>query len=237
MNPAQYALHARFVPALGEFLLDWLDPKPGERILDVGCGDGALTRRIADRGAEVVGIDSSGAMVEAAREAGMDARMARAEALAFEAEFDGVFSNAALHWVSDSESVVRGISKALKPGGRFVAEFGGFMNIAAVATAVRAVLLRHGRRLEDVWTWYFPTDEEYRLLLEKHGFAVEEIALVPRPTPISSGMEYWLDTFGVRFRLTAAEKADIVDLLRPALCDSSGNWTLDYVRLRLRARL
>src|SRR5688572_4126096 len=150
MTPVNYAQHARFVSDLGTFLLDWLDPKPGESILDVGCGDGVLTVKIAERGANVLGIDYSADMVAAAQKNGVPAQVTSAENLPFEKQFDAVFSNAALHWVTDAEGVIRGIAKALKPGGRFVAEFGGHGNIAAIATAVRAVLIRHGRRLEDV---------------------------------------------------------------------------------------
>lgn len=237
MSPGNYARNARFVSDLGEFLLDWLDPQPGERILDVGCGDGVLTEKIAARGSTVVGTDFSEAMVAAARERGIDARVCRAEQLPFDGEFDAAFSNAVLHWIPDAAAVIDGTARALKPGGRFIAEFGGHTNVAAIATAVRAVLIRHGRRLEDVWTWYFPTPAEYAALLEALGFRVDEIALVPRPTPLPTGMDGWLQTFGQRFRMTEEERHDAVDLLRPALCDREGNWTADYVRLRVRAKL
>jgi SAM-dependent methyltransferase len=237
MTPVNYATHARFVSDLGEFLIDWLAPQPGERILDLGCGDGALTAKLAATGADVVAVDYSEAMVEKTRSLGIDARAMDATELTFSQEFDGVLTNAVLHWIPRADDVVAGVARLLKPGGRFVGEFGGFMNIAALATAVRAVLIRHGRRLEDVWTWYFPTPDEYGAVLEAHGFSVDEIALVPRPTPIRTGIDGWLETFGQRFHLTPVERVEIADLLRPALCDRAGNWVMDYVRLRFRARL
>ncbi len=236
MNPANYAAHARFVSDLGAFLLDWLAAQPNERILDLGCGDGALAERIAAGGATVIGVDSSPAMVEAARRRSVDARVADARGLPFRGEFDAVLTNAVLHWIPEAEQVALSVGRCLKPGGRFVGEFGGFGNVAAVATAVRAVLHRYGRRLEDVWTWYFPTPDEYRRVLEVAGFTVEHIELVPRPTPVPTGIEGWLVTFGERFRLTARERDEIAELLRPALCDQAGNWSVDYVRLRFRAR-
>ena len=126
-DAAAYDKHARFVSDLGAEILSWLDPKPGERILDVGCGDGALTQRLVDAGAEVVGVDTSDSLLAAARERGLDARRMDGQDLRFDAEFDAVFSNAALHWMPRAEEVVQGIAKALKRRGRFVAGrlFGG----------------------------------------------------------------------------------------------------------------
>src|ERR1700751_2130862 len=120
-----YPGHGRFVALHAEALVEVLDPRPGERILDLGCGDGFLTRRIAQSGATIVGVDSSPQMVAVAREHGAEARVASGESLPFDQEFDAVFSNAALHWMSDHDAVLRGVYRALKPGGRFVAECGG----------------------------------------------------------------------------------------------------------------
>jgi SAM-dependent methyltransferase len=198
LNPVQYAKNACFVSDLGEFLIDWLDPRPGERVLDIGCCDGALTMKIAARGAEVVAVDSSPDMVAAAARLGLGARVADARDLPFREEFDAALTNAVLHWIPQAEAAASSVARSLKPGGRFAGEFGGFGNIAAVATAVRAVLQRHSRRLEDVWTWYFPTPSEYRSVLESAGFTVERIELVPRPTPVATGMEAWVETFGQR---------------------------------------
>ena len=239
-SAARYAQHAAFVPAFGASLLEWLAPTAGERILDLGCGDGTLTRQIAERGAAVVGVDASADFVSAATRAGIDARLGDARSLAFDGEFDAVFSNAVLHWVLDSDAALSGICRALRPGGRFVAEFGGHGCIAAIVLAVRVALERRGRVLQS--PWYFPTAEEYSAKLAAHGFTIESIELYPRLTPLPTGIRGWLATFAGPMIdvLPASERAPLVDeveaLLRPMLCDTAGRWTADYVRLRLVAR-
>src|ERR1700754_3940218 len=138
----KYDRNARFVSDLGSEVLNWLAPKPGERILDLGCGDGALTEKLVQAGASVLGADNSETLLGAARARGLDVRFIDGEKLAFEAEFDAVFSNAALHWMTRAEDVVKGVARALKQGGRFVAEFGGHGNIAAIVTALRATAIK-----------------------------------------------------------------------------------------------
>jgi trans-aconitate methyltransferase len=241
-NPTVYAEIGSFVPTLGAGVLEWLAPQPGERILDLGCGDGQLTAKIIAAGATVVGVDASPAMVEGARNKGIDARVCNAEALPFTAEFDAVFSNAALHWVRDQEAMLAGVKRALKPSGRFVAEMGGHGNVAAILVALTAVLQRHGfSGLEDGVN-YYPTPAAYRARLERHGFTVEEIRLIPRPTPLAAGMHDWLTTFrkgvleAIPEELRSAVVEETVALLEPALRDEQGNWTGDYVRLRFLAR-
>jgi trans-aconitate methyltransferase len=235
-----YAQHAGFVPALGAGILEKLAPVAGERILDLGCGDGTLTERIAERGAHVVGIDASPDMIAAALGRGLDAREMDATALTFRSEFDAVFSNAVLHWIHDQDAVLSGVVRALIPGGRFVAEFGGFTNIAAISVALRAVLGRHG--IPYTRHWYYPTPAAYRALLERHGLTVEFATLFPRPTPLPTGMAGWLHTFGhgalsaVPDDQCAAVEEEIIELLEPSLCDECGNWTADYVRLQVIAR-
>jgi len=237
-----YAARARFVSDLGTPALELLAPKPGERVLDLGCGDGALTAALAAAGAEVVGVDASPDMVAAARARGLDVRVGDAAALSFEAEFDAVFSNAALHWVVEAETAVAGIARALRPGGRFVAEFGGFGNVAAIHTALVAVFARHGveTSLRDIW--FFPRPEAYRALLATHGFAVREIALIPRQTRLEHGMAAWLETLAAPLlaRVGLGGRADVVAeleaVLSPALKDADGAWWADYVRLRVAAR-
>jgi len=244
-NPTVYAEIGAFVPTLGAGVLEWLASQPGERILDLGCGDGQLTTKIADAGAQVVGVDASPAMVEGAKSRGVDARICNVEALPFENEFDAVFSNAALHWVRDQDAMLACVKRALKPGGRFVAEMGGHGNIASIQVALAAVLARHGlsREFSAEQMNYFPTAAAYRARLERHGFLVEQIQLIPRPTPLAaSGMEGWLTTFrrGVLEAVPEALRqvviAETVALLEPVLRDEQGNWTADYVRLRFIAR-
>ena len=233
-----YREHAAFVPSLGAAVLELLAPRPGERILDVGCGEGTLTQQIVDRGAAVVGIDSSQEMIDAARARGLDARLVDAEALAFEHEFDAVFSNAALHWVRNHDALLDGIARALRHGGRFVAEFGGHGNVAAIEAAIEGVLARRG--LPPRIRRYYPGDDEYRARLTVHGFTVQQIALIPRPTPLPTGIRGWLGIFerATLDRLGADRESavdEIEERLRPVLCDANGGWRADYVRLRFSA--
>ncbi len=235
-----YATHARFVSDLAGEIVSWLAPQPSERILDVGCGDGALTRRIADAGADVIGIDISQSLLSAARELGLDARCMSVTDMAFDAEFDAVFSNAVLHWVQEPERAIDRMRAALKDGGRLVAEFGGHGNVAAIVTAMRAVARARGGAEALAAPWFYPTAAEYAALLEKGGFKVRRAGVFPRQTPLPTGMRGWLETFRAPFfdqfgPLAEAAKSEVEDLLRPALCDRSGNWTADYVRLRVVA--
>ena len=230
-DPALYANNGRFVALMADSLLEALEPRPHERILDLGCGDGFLTQRIAESGATLVGVDSSPQMIAAAQKQGVDARLATGEALPFEQEFDAVFSNAALHWMKDHDAVLKGVFRALKPGGRFVAEFGGQGNIAAIRVALLAVLTARGIPPELIENNRFFSSQEYQARLHRQGFVVEEITLTPRLTPLASGMAAWLETFrsSVLEQLPPAQRPDTVDeivrLLRPVLCDQEGNWT------------
>ena len=236
-----YAGNGRFVALLAESLVQTLQPQAGERILDLGCGDGFLTRRLAESGATLVGVDASPQMVAAAKDRGVDARCVSGEALSFDGEFDAVFSNAALHWMTDQDAVLQGVYRALKPGGRFVAECGGQGNIAAIRVALLAVLQVHGVPVKRIENNRFYAPAEYRSRLERQGFQVEQITLTPRPTPLPSGMTEWLQTFrqSVFAQLPVAEQPaaieQVVTLLKPVLCDAEGDWTADYVRLRFVA--
>ncbi len=240
-NPRLYATSARYVSDLGSEVLKLLVPQRGERILDIGCGDGALTEKIAAVQADVVGIDASEEMVAAERRRGLTVFHLSAYEMAYEAEFDAVFSNAALHWMLDAATVVKNVRRALRPGGRFVAEFGGAGNVAVVVEGLTEVLAAYGIAFKKVSPWYFPTTKEYSTLLEANGFRVDSIALIPRPTPVPGDIALWLENFGTSLlhliptpeRSSALERLE--EILKPRLCDEAGQWSVDYVRLRVVA--
>jgi trans-aconitate methyltransferase len=243
-NASGYAANAGFVPALGQPVLELLQPRPGERILDLGCGDGILTEKLAALGAKVVGIDSSMEMVTAARERGLDARVIDATALTFENEFDAVFSNAALHWIkSGHDAAIASSFRALRRSGRFVGELGGHACVAGIIVALHSTLEKYGvSNPASVNPWYFPTVEEYTERLERAGFIAESVQLIPRPTALPTGMRGWLETFANPFCavLPAEDRNQFLDdvtaMLEPVLRDSRGGWTADYIRLRFAAR-
>ena len=235
-NASAYDESFQAIWKLGSGLVDLLDPQAGERILDVGCGTGHLTASIAARGAQVTGIDSSADMIVRAT--------ANYPALRFEAvgaadfvsaePFDAVFSNAALHWMKPPEPVVERIGRVLRPGGRFVAEMGGYGNIAAVVEGMRAVL--GAGRVAELNPWYFPSIGEYASLLERHGILVHTAVLFERPTRFEGegGLREWMDMFGSMFPLTGSQFDALARTLRPKLF-RDGDWYIDYVRLRLTA--
>jgi trans-aconitate methyltransferase len=240
-DPALYARNARFVSDLGAPVLELLAPVPGERILDLGCGDGALTKKLIDLHCDVVAIDSSAAQVDAARTLGLDARVMDAEALPFSDEFDAVFSNAVLHWIRRADPMIAGVYRALRPGGRFVAECGGHGCVRRIQTALVQALDRRGIDGSARVPWYFPTPGDYATRLERAGFRVDSIALIPRPTPLPGDVTDWLETFAHSFlqALPAEARAgylqDVRTMLEPQLRDGSGTWIADYVRLRFAA--
>jgi trans-aconitate methyltransferase len=223
-----YGQNGAFVHGLAGGVLEWLAAQPGERILGLGCGDGQLTQRIA----------------VAARLRGIEVDEGSAESMPYAAHcFDAVFSNAALHWVRDQDAMMAEVRRVLRPGGRFVAEMGGHGNIAAIRAALMAVMERHGFDGREDNVNYYPTPEAYARRLERHGFQVERIALIPRPTSLAEGgMSGWIRTFrrGVLDTLPEAKRETVIEeavtLLEPVLRDEDGNWTADYVRLRFIAR-
>lgn len=235
-NAADYARVGGFVAQLGGAALELLDPKPGERVLDVGCGEGTLTRRIAECGATVVGIDNSPEMVAAARANGVDALLLAAEDMQFFAEFDAVFSNATLHWVLENGQAARAIFRALKPGGRFAGEMGGEGNLTKLREALDEELVIRGYVPPvEASNWYASPDE-FAAVYETAGFREIDARLIERPTKIDHGVAEWVTTFRRgwldRARVPEEERAEI----GAAVADRVGSNIADYVRLRFIMR-
>ncbi len=236
-----YARDAGFVPALGAPLLALLNARPGEQVLDLGCGDGVLTARLMETGAQVTGLEPDPDMARAARARGVQVIEQDAHDPFGAGAYDAVFSNAALHWMRDAPRVLANAFAALRPGGRLVAEQGGFGNVAAVVTALMAALEAGGHKAPARPVWDFPSVTGQRARLQAAGFAVEQIALIPRPTPLPTGIEGWLATFAGPFLAAvpeAAREGVLADCTRRlgALYDPHEGWIADYMRLRFVAR-
>jgi trans-aconitate methyltransferase len=232
-----------FVFEYGENVVDLLEPEAGERILDLGCGTGHLSARIAEAGADVVGLDASEEMIRKARESHSVCEFVHADArsFSFENPFDAVFSNAALHWIPEQDAVLESISDALTPEGRFVAELGGAENVAAIVDAVREVAADHGHDVTN--PWYFPTIGEYATILESHGLETQYAILFDRPTELQNGpkgLRKWLRLFGdsVLAPIPEEERSEVITAVEDRLRADryrDGTWIADYRRLRVVA--
>jgi SAM-dependent methyltransferase len=235
-DAADYARVGSFVAELGGAALDLLDPKPGERILDVGCGEGTLTKKIVERGAIVLGIDNSPEMIAGARTSGVDALLLSVEDMQFFAEFDAAFSNATLHWVLDKDQAARAILRALKPGARFAGELGGEGNIARLREALDTELVIRGYLPPTESSNWYPSPDEFSAVYEGAGFGHIDARLIERPTPLDHGIDKWVTTFRKgwldRAGVPEGERADIA----AAVADRFGSNVADYVRLRFIMR-
>jgi len=246
-DAAGYDERFGFVAAYGTGLLDLLDPQPGERVVDLGCGTGTLTAQISERGADVEGIDADPAMLERAAAAYPDLRLSRqtAQSFAVAEPVDAVFSNAVLHWVpsGDQAQVLQAVHRSLRPGGRFVAEMGGAGNTATVLAALDATLAGRGLGRLPAEPWCFPTPAEQATRLEAAGFRVRLLQHVDRPTALAPGdtIADWLTMFGTRLlsdldpRQLADVLAEVDERCAPDLFETAANptgWIVDYVRLR-----
>jgi SAM-dependent methyltransferase len=235
-DAADYARVGGFVAELGGAALDLLDPRPGERILDVGCGEGTLTKRIIERGATVLGIDSSAEMIAAAREKGVDALLLAAEDMQFFAQFDAAFSNATLHWVLHKEQAARAIFRALKSGGRFAGEMGGEGNLRKLRDALDEELIIRGYLPPlEASNWY-ASPEDFAAIYEAAGFGEIDARLIERPTPIEHGIAQWVTTFRKGWLDRAGVPQEERGEIGTAVADRVGSKVADYVRLRFIMR-
>ncbi len=239
-DASDYGRNGAFVPALGLPVVDLLAPRPGEVILDLGCGDGTLTQALIDAGAQVTAVDASADMVRAARARGIEAMVADGQALAFEGLFDAVFSNAALHWMLDGAAVAAGVWRALKPGGRFVGEMGGAGNVRRLRGALNEELAARGYTLPEHDLQWYPSPEEFGRIYRAAGFGAIEARLIDRPTPLPAGPEGWFKTFRTGLMDVLGVPLDQRDAIMRAaakrlpadMLGEDGVWRADYVRLR-----
>ncbi|HVR02345.1 MAG TPA: methyltransferase domain-containing protein [Polyangia bacterium] len=248
-DPRLYNERAAFVTEAGRDLVELCDPRPGERVLDLGCGTGELTAALAARGAIVTGLDASSEMIATARarHRRLAFTVADAQALAFDAAFDAVFSNAALHWMPRQAEVVAGVARALVRPGRFVGELGGAGNTATVLRALRQVLPSLGEDPERFIPWTFPTPGAWAPLLERHGFRVRFMRHFDRPSTMEGdhGLRTWLALFSEPLLRALGERRERFFTEMEAACrnalyrDDGGHarWDIDYVRLRFAASL
>lgn len=242
-NSSLYEERHSFVWKYGADLLPMLAPRAGERIVDLGCGTGQLTARIAEAGAAVEGLDKSPDMIAQARRnfPALSFREVDATSFSVQEPVDAVFSNAALHWVHDAEAVVRCVARALKPRGRFVAEFGGKGNVSHIVESILTALRRWGYERSN--PWYFPSVGEYASLLESHGLETNYATLFDRLTPLENpeaGLTEWMQMFGSPFLAGIPKEhigeilADMTEIARPWLFRDT-QWFVDYRRIRVIA--
>ncbi|WP_457746952.1 class I SAM-dependent methyltransferase [Sulfurimonas sp.] len=239
-NANKYNKGVDFVSKLALPVVKLLNPKKGEDILDLGCGDGSLAIEIKKYGAKVIGIDLSADMISKSREKGLEAYVMSLTDLELSKKFDAVFSNAVLHWVKDATSAVEEVHKVLKPNGRFVGEFGGDGNVEILIDAIQKVFTKHPEYGEFQNPWYFPSTKEYKYILQKSGFIVKQTKLIKRPTPVNDIKE-WLDIFANGIMRNIPQefhdnfKNEVQNILKPQLYSKKDGWVVDYVRLRFFA--
>lgn len=264
-TPSAYNASASFVPLLTQEIMQWLDPQATDTILDLGCGDGFLTAKIAERSARVDGFDASPSLIEAGQSIYgtasnlswhvLDCRYLESSKDVKEGEYNKVFSNAALHWIlrdaATRMSVLRAVYRTLRPGGLFVFEMGGAGNVADVHAALLAALVHQGISIEkarEASPWFFPSEQLMKKMLEETGFQVQRSKLEYRPTKLTTekegGIEGWVRLMGAQLLeiLDTDEKREAVvrevcDILKTILThEEDGSMYLGYVRLKVVAR-
>ncbi|MFC3747812.1 class I SAM-dependent methyltransferase [Paenibacillus sp. GCM10012306] len=244
-HTSTYDKDMAFVSQFGESLIDLLQPQPGERIIDWGCGTGDLATAIASHGAAVTGIDASAEMIRTARSKYPELTFIEADGQNYVAEpaADAIFSNAALHWLLDADGAAASIAASLRPGGRLVVEFGALGNIASIVAGLPRAFAAIGQSDKQRLPWYFPSTGQYTSLLERHGFTVDFALCFDRPTPLEGGEQgfaTWLNTFanGILKVLSPAERAEVISRMEEALKPTlfqEGRWVMDYRRIRVLA--
>lgn len=234
-----------FVTSYGDSVFELLDARPGERVLDLGCGTGEHAAALAAQGVDVVGVDASASMLEIARRAFPHVTFVEVDAV-IDAPmlglFDAVVSNAALHWMSPQESALAYVRDCLSPGGRFVAEMGGHGNVQIVRDIFRQALHDCGLGGLEIQENWFPTIPQQSALLEETGFEVTQMVLIDRPTPLTPGSTPadWCAHFRARTweQVPVQQRPrlrEVIDQLAEPLLHGPDGWWVDYRRLRFIA--
>jgi trans-aconitate methyltransferase len=239
-DPRTYARDAAFVSVYGEELIALLNPMAGDKILDLGCGDGFLAEKLAKMGCDVTGVDSSQDQVAASKGRGINAFIGDGTSLGVLGEFDGVLSNAALHWMLEPKKVISNIWDNLKSGGVFVGEMGAKGNVAAVLRTLCTLLERRGFTAEHYNPWYFPSEEGYARMLAAQGFKIDKVFTFSRPTKLKGDLISWLRIFAQSFAAPIEPEeqdsfySEAQAELEPYLYSPENGWVVDYVRLRFK---
>lgn len=240
-----YTDHFSFVHQYGEDVISLLDVPQGSFVVDLGCGNGALSQKLSDKGFRVLGMDASAEMIATAKAAHPDLSFVQGDAAEFtlSEKADAIFSNAVFHWIDADrqETLLENVSGQLKTGGCLVCEFGGKGCAEAVHSGLEAVFQAH--HLQYPRTFYFPTIGEYAPLLERCGLRVEYAILFDRPTvqQTEDGLIDWINMFVKKpFEgMPPTLKQEILDETRERLRGNlflDGTWMIDYVRIRIKAR-
>ena len=241
----KYAADFSFVPRYGRGVIELIEAEPGATVLDLGCGNGALTRELREKGYAVTGLDASESLLALARAQDPATEYVPGDATAFAlpAPVDVVFSNAVFHWIRREQQadMLRCVHRALRENGQFVFEFGGRGNNRAIHSALQAVFAEHGYGYE--LPFYFPGLGEYAALVEEVGFRVVYAVLFDRPTELrgEDGLREWIRMF-VKAPFAAVpteeERESLMLETQERLRDQlyrGGKWYADYVRLRMKA--
>lgn len=232
-----------FVAEYGKYMIDFVNIDKGQKILDLGCGTGVLTNELAKKGSAVTGTDLSKDMVHTAKANYPDLifQVEDGTKLPFIDEFDTVFSNAVFHWILNQDGLLNSIFNSLKDNGTLICEFGAKNNINQIQTAFEAALAQMGYSYCS--PFFFPSKEQYKLLLEHAGFEVKQIIEFDRPTPLDdgeNGLRNWISQFFASdlIELSEEEKEQVL-LKTEELCRNSlwkkDTWVADYRRIQVIA--
>ncbi len=234
--------YSDFVAKFQDDLIELLKPVKGEKILDLGCGTGNLSRELLSRGVYVTSVDSTPSMVKAAMASGVDAILADEATFESDKKFDAIVSNFALHWIDDQFSFFKSANKLLRIGGRLAVECGGSGCVRIIREGLKLALQSRGLDYKSRNPWKFPGLDETVAVLESHGFRVQSIGRYNCPIDLSHGIRLWLEVFAESHveGMSAEEKnsfyEDVEEYCLPMLYDKKTQaWTADYVRLRFLA--